>query len=67
MSIGIDIDIVTHLPGWRLFAQSCLVLLGAGIVNFLIKLYRIRHKFQRMQKDGLVSLCLFRFSHTIRT
>ena len=39
---------------WRLLFQSCLVLLAGGLVNFLIRLYRIRGRFQRMQRDGLV-------------
>jgi hypothetical protein len=64
--MSINIDIVTRLPSWRLLARSCLVLLGAGIADFLIQLYRIRRKFQRMQNDGLVSCCASRFSHTVR-
>ena len=49
------------LQGWRLFVQSCLVLLAGGIARFLTSLYRIRRKFQRMQSEGLVSLwnCAF--------
>jgi len=49
------------VPTWRLLFQSCLVLLVGGLVNFLITLYRIRGRFQRMQRDGLVgghSYCL---------
>lgn len=43
-------------PTWRVVLQSCLVLLAGGIATFLMKLYRIRHKFQVMQKEGLVSV-----------
>ncbi|KAF7863816.1 hypothetical protein EAF04_006781 [Stromatinia cepivora] len=46
-------DFVARLQAWRSLVQSCLVLLGLGIANFLIKLYRMRHKFQRMQINGL--------------
>jgi hypothetical protein len=52
----INMDIITHLPGWRLLAQTFLLILGAGLANFFVKLYRVRRMFQRMQKEGLVSL-----------
>lgn len=55
--MSLNFDLVARLPGWRLLTQSCLVLLGLGITNFITKLYRIRRKFQRMQNDGLVSFC----------
>jgi len=42
-------------PGWQLVFRACLVLLGGALIRFLIKLYRIRRKFQLMQKEGLVS------------
>ena len=44
------------VPTLRLLFQSCLVLLAGGLINFLIKLYRIRARFQRMQRDGLVGV-----------
>ena len=44
------------LPTWRLALQCCLVLLAGGVARFLSNLYHIRHKFQLMQKEGLVSL-----------
>ena len=47
------------VPTLRLLFQSCLVLLAGGLINFLIKLYRIRGRFQRMQRDGLVGGHLF--------
>lgn len=46
----VDIDMV-----WRLIIRSCLVVVAGGFVRFLVKLYRIRHKFQLMQNEGLVS------------
>lgn len=44
------------ISAWRVILQSCLVLLAGGVATFLTKLYRIRHKFQTMQREGLVSL-----------
>ena len=44
------------ISAWRVILQSCLLLFAAGLATFLTKLYRIRHKFQSMQREGLVSL-----------
>lgn len=52
------------VPTWRLLFQSCLVLLAGGLVNFFIKLYRIRGRFQRMQRDGLVGGHFYCFPFT---
>lgn len=43
------------LPSWQLVLQSCLVLLLGGVSTFVVKLYRVRRRFQQMQKEGLVS------------
>ena len=50
------------LPTWRLALQGCLVLLAGGVAKFLVNLYNIRHKFQLMQNEGLVSV----YSHVPR-
>lgn len=46
----------TGTPSWPLVLQACLVLLAVGMARFFVKLYRIRSKFQQLQKEGLVSL-----------
>ena len=45
----------TILPSWQLVFRAFLVLLVGAIARFVTKLYRIRRKFQLMQKEGLVS------------
>lgn len=44
---------------WTVALQSCLVLLAGITLRFCISLYHVRHKFQMMQKAGLVSLPQF--------
>lgn len=48
----------TGTPSWRLVFRACLMLLVVGMARFFVKLYRIRYKFQQMQKEGLVSLAI---------
>ena len=43
------------LGGKLLLLQVCLLILVGSIANFTVKLYRIRKRFQSLQRDGLVS------------
>ena len=45
-------------PSWGLFYRALLVLLVGVVGRFCITLYHVRHKFQVMQKAGLVSLSI---------
>jgi hypothetical protein len=45
-----------NFSAWSLVLQSCLLLLAGVIARFCVTLYRVRHRFQLMQKAGLVSL-----------
>ncbi|CAG8960151.1 hypothetical protein HYFRA_00010630 [Hymenoscyphus fraxineus] len=45
--------LLLYLPSWRLCVQSCVVLISVKILSFFFKIYTIRRRFQRMQKDGL--------------